>query len=144
MSDDPFDRLPPPIYYVLNAKREVVPVRDVLTWGRMFEKIDERRVALTLLGDGLVKVSTVFLGMDHNWSGKGPPVVFETMIFTQDGDAVGGFNDNDMQRYCTWSEAEVGHMEWVEQLQHALDELTANAESVTAETLARVLTKGKT
>ena len=49
---------------------------------------------------GKVHVSTVFLGMDHAWSG--PPVLFETMVF-------GGALDEQQWRYCTWAEAMAGH-----------------------------------
>src|SRR5215471_17514474 len=42
--------------------------------------VDPWRVAVTELPNG-GRVSTVFLGLDHNYSGVGPPIVFETMIF---------------------------------------------------------------
>lgn len=48
-----------------------------------------------------IRVSTVFLHMDHNWDG-GTPVLFETMIF-------GGEHDGFQERYCTWDEAVIGH-----------------------------------
>lgn len=47
-------------------------------------------------------VSTVFLALDHDLSGKGPPVLYETMIF-------GGPRDDYQERYCTRAEAEAGH-----------------------------------
>jgi hypothetical protein len=50
-------------------------------------------------------VSTVFLGLDHQW-GDGPPLVFETMIF-------GGEHDQYQERYSTWDEAEAGHKQGV-------------------------------
>jgi hypothetical protein len=46
-------------------------------------------------------VSTVFLGIDHNF-GNGPPLLFETMVF-------GGEYDGYCKRYSTWEEAEGGH-----------------------------------
>lgn len=46
-------------------------------------------------------VSTVFLGINHAFSG-GPPIVFETMVFSKGG-------DGDCHRYATWEEAEEGH-----------------------------------
>lgn len=50
-----------------------------------------------------IRVSTVFLGVDHNFFGDGRrPIVFETMIF-------GGPHDGYQERYATWEEAEVGH-----------------------------------
>lgn len=48
-----------------------------------------------------IRISTVFLGLDHNY-GEGPPILFETMIF-------GGAHDQYQERYCTWEEAEEGH-----------------------------------
>lgn len=45
-----------------------------------------RRVAQTDVGD--YAVSTVLLGTDHNLSGEGPPIIFETMIFDSDGHGV--------------------------------------------------------
>lgn len=78
-----------------------VPVEcnDLLTWAKWFESADihvanEER-------DG-VRVSTVFLGLDHRFGGNGPPILFETMIF-------GGPHDQDCERYATWEAAEAGH-----------------------------------
>jgi len=49
-------------------------------------------------------VSTVFLGLDHRDGGDGPPILFETMVFT-DGDA----DEDTMVRYTTREEALIGH-----------------------------------
>ena len=89
--------------YMLKGK-EPVPVEDVIEWGRWFEDAD-RSVASTVLENG-VRVSTVFLGLDHNF-GSGEPVLFETMIF-------GGKHDKYQERYATWGEAEAGHKQAVE------------------------------
>jgi hypothetical protein len=52
-----------------------------------------------------VHVSTVFLGIDHNFGfDASPPVLFETMIF-------GGPMDGFMDRYHTREEALQGHAE---------------------------------
>jgi len=48
------------------------------------------------------EVSTVFLGMDYNWTGEGPPILFETMIF-------GGKYENWAIRCATWKEALLQH-----------------------------------
>ena len=66
-------------------------------WTQPFEK--SRRVANDERGD--VRVSTVWLGMDHNY-GDGPPLIFETMIF-------GGDHDDETWRYATEVEAVAGH-----------------------------------
>lgn len=85
--------------YILDGHTPV-ECDDVLTWGRWFETAD-RHVAQEER-DG-VRVSTVFLGLDHRFGGDGPPILFETMIF-------GGPHDEDQNRYCTWEEAEAGHV----------------------------------
>lgn len=87
--------------YILEGKKPV-PVSDLLVWGHWFESAD-RIVAKTTVGK--LKVSTVFLGLDHNW-GEGPPALFETMIF--------GIDDDEYQTRCsTWEEAEAQHAEAV-------------------------------
>ncbi|HEY6371209.1 MAG TPA: hypothetical protein VIX37_11570 [Candidatus Sulfotelmatobacter sp.] len=87
-----------------------VPEPDVLRWGQWFETAD-RVVFQTQVGASLV--STVFLGIDHQW-GKGPPLLFETMIFT-DGEA-----EDFQQRCSTWLEAEQQHAHIVAQRQARL------------------------
>lgn len=88
-----------PLYWILDAERRPVPAADVLEWGHFFES-GERIVKQTELGD--VRVSTVFLGVDHRWFGGGPPLLFETMIF-------GGPLDQWQWRYASWDDAETGH-----------------------------------
>lgn len=88
--------------FILNGKRPEA-CADLIRWGLWLETAN-RHVAQTHVGE--VWVSTVFLGLDHNWSGEGAPVLFETMVFTQ-GDELPesmGFG-----RYRTWEEAEAGH-----------------------------------
>ncbi len=83
--------------YILD-NRKAVPVSDLMTWVTWFEKA-ERHVANTKIGD--VRVSTVFLGMDHSF-GDGPPLLFETMIF-------GGEHNEFQERCSTWEQAEAMH-----------------------------------
>lgn len=93
-------------YYILEG-REIKPVPDVRTWGAFFNNNEARTVGRDVL-DGEVTISTVFLGINHNW-GDGPPVLFETMIF-------GGEHDEAQWRYHTYDEAEAGHQRIVEAL----------------------------
>lgn len=93
-----------PDYYIL-VNRTPVAV-DVLTWGNWFRDIEKRRISEDHV-DG-VRVSTVFLGLNHQMRVGGEPILFETMIF-------GGPLDNSTWRYATYAEAERGH-------QHALSE----------------------
>lgn len=94
--------------YILRDKT-VVPEPDLLTWGRWLETAD-RQVANTLVGD--VRVSTVFLGLDHSFGDDRPPILFETMVF-------GGSLEDEMDRYATWDEAEKGHAAMVEKVKAA-------------------------
>ena len=71
---------------------------------------------LVLTSVGQARISTVFLCIDHNLTGKGPPVLFETMIF-------GGWHDQVQWRYSTYEEAEIGHKVAVALEQQASDEL---------------------
>ena len=72
---------------------------DLIKWSKWFKTADRHVAKTELPGD--VKVSTVFLGLDHAF-GDGPPILFETMIF-------GGPKDQYQERYLTWEEAEEGH-----------------------------------
>ena len=85
--------------YILEGKE----IKDVtlLEWSEFFEKSDFRQVCYTQIDDN-VGVSTVFIGLDMNYRGVGPPLLFETMIF-------GGANDEFTETYPTWQEAEKGH-----------------------------------
>lgn len=49
------------------------------------------------------KVSTVLLGIDHNFDGDGEPLIFETMVFDLDG------WDDWQERYATEQEAVQRH-----------------------------------
>ena len=78
------------MYYILKY-RKPIHCDDVMKWGKWFERSRRRRVRLTYL-DGC-RISTAFLGLDHNYSG-GRPLLFETMIF-------GLLEDDEYQTRCT-------------------------------------------
>lgn len=84
--------------YILDGKTPK-PVYDLMEWSKWFSK-NSRIVKQTKLLE--VKVSTVFLGMDHQFEQGGQPILFETMIF-------GGEHDEFQERYSTWEQAEAGH-----------------------------------
>jgi hypothetical protein len=83
--------------YVLDGKTPV-PEPNLIKWGSWFESANRVVQQDTIEG---VKISTVFLGVDHSWV-EGQPILFETMIF-------GGERDGETHRYHTWDEAEAGH-----------------------------------
>lgn len=70
-------------------------------WALWFEGFDN-----TILKTGLGQylVSTVFLGLDHNFSETGPPLIFETMVFHPDGSPC-----EFQERHATKAEAEIYH-----------------------------------
>jgi len=89
--------------YVLGLDGEPVPVDDVQAWARWWETAD-RRIGFDAVGR--YDVSTIFLGIDHNW-GDGPPVLWETMVFDREG--AHRFRDEWCHRYSSRDEAALGH-----------------------------------
>jgi hypothetical protein len=87
--------------YVLNDAGEPVPEPSVATWAAWMQT-GNRQVASDSVG--AVRVSTVFLGVDHAFDG-GPPVLWETMCFD-------GTKDR-QRRYTSKQEAIRGHVETV-------------------------------
>jgi len=84
--------------YILRGHTPV-PCKDLHAWAEWFESADRLVAREALSAD--VEVSTVFIALDHSF-GRGPPLVFETMIF---GGPLDGYTD----RYSTWNQAEAGH-----------------------------------
>ena len=85
--------------YILDDAGNPVATDDVLVWGR-FMSSGKRAVAQEMIGD--VRVSTVFLGLDHQF-GDGPAILWETMVFWPDE---GG---DESHRYSSLAEARAGH-----------------------------------
>jgi hypothetical protein len=86
--------------YILDEHGNPKLEPDLVTWATWYEENgDKRRVAFTEVGEA--KVSTVFLGLDHNWSG-GAPVLWETLIY-------GGRFSGEILRYTSRTAALVGH-----------------------------------
>lgn len=100
--------------YIL-VGHEPIEIDDVLEWARWFEcDTEARRVGLTELDYGRVRVSTIFLGLDHNFLFEdAPPILFETMIF-------GGTMNHECERYSTWDEAVIGHAYMVQCVEEML------------------------
>ena len=71
------------------------------TWSRLSADHEYKRVALEKF-DGGVEVSTVWLGLNHQWDDNRPPLIFETMVF-------GGKLDGEQWRYTTEEQAIKGH-----------------------------------
>ena len=83
-------------HYILDG-RKAVPA-TLQQWAKWYESAD-RRVQQTRVG--AVRVSTVFLGLDHSFGGDAP-LLFETMVF-------GGPMDEECHRCTTWQQAVEQH-----------------------------------
>lgn len=101
-------------HYILDQNHKPVAV-DLMTWAAWFENIDNRRVATTDGEDatGKWRLSSVCLGINHRFSGDGPPILFETVIFREDKEAE---DHNDCWRFATWNECESFHRRKVGEL----------------------------
>ena len=96
--------------YILKG-HEAVPEPDLLTWARWLEENQESLVADETVG--AIRISTVFLGLDHNIFGRDRPALFQTMTF-------GGPDQYEVcERYSTWEEAEAGHKRIVDKAREA-------------------------
>lgn len=108
-----------PLFYTLVNHRPVpVKTQPLHTWTRWMKEAvrdGKRRVAYDEIkvGRKKVEVSTVFLGIDHNFLGRGTPILFETMVF-------GGRYDKEMYRYTTWKKAEEGHKKVLDKVRRSL------------------------
>ena len=91
--------------YILDG-HQVVKCGDLMEWAKWFETA-KREVAYDTIGN--VRVSTVFLSIDHSF-GQGPPMLFETMVF-------GGQLDQEQDRCSTWGQAEAMHAAMVARVQ---------------------------
>ncbi len=86
-------------FYVLDEDNKPVLASDIKKWAEFFES-EKRVIAQDRVRDA--RISTVFLGLDHNFLSEGPPILFETMIF-------GGRFDQNQYRYSTYDDARSGH-----------------------------------
>lgn len=69
--------------YILDDNGNPVKCNNVLTFAMWLEKSGSQRVVgQHTVGDYFI--STVFLGLDHNFSDTGPPILYETMAFSSE------------------------------------------------------------
>lgn len=95
----------PPLHYDRGGR--AISLRR---WTELMEDDEYRRVGHTLVA-ARWEVSTVWLGLDHNFWG-GLPLIFETMVFDADGPT--GRDDLEMERYSTEEQAQEGHERMVQ------------------------------
>ena len=84
----------------------------LMEWAVMFEDWDAKNVAQSDVGvsGDTVHVSTVWLGLNHQWTPSGRPLIFETLV-------QGGSLDQEMDRYTTERAALAGHKAMCERVQ---------------------------
>lgn len=107
-------------FYVLDGKtpRHAANAEE---WAQGFE-MEKRRVAET--ETDFYCVSTVFLAVAHGGHRNGPPMLFETMVFTSPEYAalVSGSEslDHATTRYASWDDATAGHATQVRRLERQI------------------------
>lgn len=97
-------------HWILNDEGQ--PVKATLDeWAVWFETSKNRIVRQEVVNG--IKVSTVFLGIDHNFAHQGAPLLWETMVF-------GGKLDQEMLR-CSGNreQAEAMHEEMLLKMMRA-------------------------
>jgi hypothetical protein len=96
------------LHYILDDLGNAQPCEDLGRWARFMDAPHARTLGDDTIDDA--RVSTGFLGLDHNHTLSGPPVLWETMIF-------GGAHDSWQARYTSKLDAIVGHhavLAWVQ------------------------------
>jgi hypothetical protein len=97
-----------PLYYTLDENEQPVPQS---TYARaqyaQTQAKDEWEQIKTSVNGHLV--STIFLGIDHNLSSKGDPVLWETMVFPTENDEITSWDEEYSDRYTSADDARKGH-----------------------------------
>jgi hypothetical protein len=75
-----------PKYYILDDAGAPVPT-DLLTWGRWMADHDTDRIVQQTEIEGRWSLSSIFLGLDHQHDPNRPPILWETMFFSEGGEA---------------------------------------------------------
>lgn len=92
---------------------------DLYTWAEWFQNSPDRIVAKTNVKG--VGISTIFMGLDHNFDSKGKPILFETMIFNSHLDVLKQFQE----RYTSLEDAKKGHKKAVNFVRRTLNKLNS-------------------
>lgn len=87
------------VHFILDANGAPRECKNIQEWSQWFETAD-RIVGQNTFGK--IRISTVFIGIDHNCHPTGPPILWETAIFMDD-------DSNVVERYCTEASAKAGH-----------------------------------
>jgi hypothetical protein len=101
-----------PHLFVLDATGEPLAVDDVRAWGMWYESAGVSRIVEQTHVEQYF-VSTVFLGIDHQW-GDGLPLLWETMVFDDSRAGMDKRLDVDCHRYSSRADALAGHQTTVQ------------------------------
>lgn len=110
-------------HYILDH-HDVVLEPDLMKWARWRETAD---ITVASTDNGVIWISTNFLGVDHNFMG-GSPHLFETMTYLADGfeeeaqKVQFDFTGLEVWRWSTWEEADEGHWKIVRRMFNRLDQ----------------------
>ena len=89
-------------HYILDHEHQPVAT-DFLSAAVWWEDPNNRLVAFT--ETALHEVSTIFLTFSQRHIGRGPPLLFETMVFENGESRIAC----EQVRYSSWDEAQAGH-----------------------------------
>ena len=91
--------------YILDAEGNPRAVTDVMEWTDWIENRDNTRIAFNWFESPTqLYVSTEFTGTDRNFLNQGPPLLFETKVFDDNG-----LWEKLHKEYSTKEEALAGH-----------------------------------
>ena len=105
--------------YILDGEGNPKPEPDLMKWADWYEaRLPDGNWVVGRTPVGEVVVSTVFLSLDHNHIGVGPPLLYETMCR-------GCADDDELadicERYATREQAEVGHVRIVDEIEARME-----------------------
>lgn len=121
--------------WILNEFGVAVKEPDLIKWAAWMHNSDSRIIARTEIHH--CTVSTVFLGIDYNFSSSGLPLLFETMVFQGEKesmdcaspvwfegaeDHIGSLIWGDLRRYSFKGDAVQGHHEAVRSIEQQFGE----------------------
>lgn len=100
------------LHYILKGTK-VEKSNNVKEWAEWYEKASKDGARIVKQEHiGAYYVSTVFLGLDHNFGASGDPILFESMVFSDHSEFDLG-QEVDCVRYQTYGEALRGHKKLV-------------------------------